>query len=151
MCPARPRPEGGVKRTRIVRISNGEEMTWTRQYEEHLSASGRLGPAAIREIRRSTDLAFSSIPSPRTPSATGGIVGAVVGAVQSGKTGLMIHLAARALDEGFRAVIVLAGLRDDLRTQTALRFVRDLLQRGDPVPGSSGPAFHVDGGDITAH
>ena len=135
-----------MTRTRIVRISHDEDMTWIRQYEDHLDASGRLSRAAIGEMRRCTDLAFAHILSPRDRFDAGGVVGAVVGAVQSGKTSLMVHLAARALDEGFRAVIVLAGLRDDLRTQTALRFVRDLLQRGDPVPDSRALSFtHVDG------
>jgi len=45
----------------------------------------------------------------------------------------MIALAARALDLGFRCVLVLGGLRDDLRAQTALRFASDLLVRGDEV------------------
>ena len=135
-----------MTRTRIVRVSDDEDRTWVRQYEDHLDASGRLSRAAIKEIRRCTDLAFAHVPSPSDHVDAGDVVGAVVGAVQSGKTSLMVHLAARALDEGFRVVIVLAGLRDDLRTQTARRFVLDLLQRGDPVPGNPAPSFtHVNG------
>lgn len=132
--------------TSIVPVSHNQRTTWVGQYENHLEAAGRLSAAAIGEIGRCSDLAFAHIGSPRDSSKGRRVVGAVVGAVQSGKTGLMIHLGARALDEGFRVVIVLAGLQDDLRTQTALRFVRDLLQRGDPVPDSGGLAFtHVQG------
>ena len=135
-----------MTRTRIVRVSDDEDRTWVHQYEDHLDASGRLSRAAIEEIRRCTDLAFAHVPSPSDDVDAGDVVGAVVGAVQSGKTSLMVHLAARALDEGFRVVIVLAGLRDDLRTQTARRFVLDLIQRGDPVPGNPAPSFtHVNG------
>jgi hypothetical protein len=71
--------------------------------------------------------------------------GAVVGAVQSGKTRLMINLAARAFDCGFRIVVVLGGLKDDLRAQTALRFTQELLLRGDPVPGVAGAYTHPAG------
>jgi hypothetical protein len=68
-----------------------------------------------------------------------------VGGVQAGKTGLMGHLAAMALDSGYSVILVLAGLKDDLRTQTALRFSRDLLQRGDPVVGATGQFTHPAG------
>ena len=61
--------------------------------------------------------------------------GLVVGAVQSGKTANMIGVAAVALDQGFRIVIVLAGLKDDLRRQTARRFNSQLLRQNDPVEG----------------
>ena len=134
-----------MKRTRIVPVVHPVDMTWVAQYENHLDTAGHLSQAAIREVRCCTDLAFAHIPSPHSHSDPKGVVGAVVGAVQSGKTSLMIHLAARALDGGFRVVIVLAGLRDDLRTQTALRFVRDLLQRGDPLPDRPDSFTHVGG------
>ena len=64
--------------------------------------------------------------------------GLVVGAVQSGKTASMIGVAAVALDQGFRIAIVLAGLKDDLRRQTARRFNSQLLRQNDPVEGLPG-------------
>jgi hypothetical protein len=63
----------------------------------------------------------------------GALRGAIVGAVQSGKTAVLGAVAARAMDLGYRIVVVLAGLRDDLRAQTARRLIRDLLWRGDAV------------------
>ena len=110
--------------------------TWEGQYQEYLTLTKRLGSGALAEIQRCTDLAFQSLNPTALPGTRS--VGAIVGAVQSGKTGLMINLAARALDTGFRVVIVLAGLKDDLRTQTALRFTTDLLQRGDPMGSIAG-------------
>lgn len=50
----------------------------------------------------------------------------------------MIGVAAVALDQGFRIVIVLAGMKDDLRRQTALRFNSQLLKQNDPVEGYPG-------------
>ena len=57
----------------------------------------------------------------------------------------MLNIAARAMDTGIRFVVVLAGLRDDLRTQTAQRFVGDLLQRGDRVTGTTESYTHPQG------
>jgi hypothetical protein len=50
----------------------------------------------------------------------------------------MMGVTATALDNGYRLVIVLAGLKDDLRAQTARRFNTDLLLQSDPVPGLPG-------------
>ncbi|MFN3685090.1 MAG: hypothetical protein ACK41F_14315, partial [Fimbriimonadaceae bacterium] len=48
----------------------------------------------------------------------------------------MIGVAAQALDNGFRLVLVLSGLKNDLRLQTSLRFAIDLLQQ--PCDESNG-------------
>ena len=57
------------------------------------------------------------------------VKGLVVGHVQSGKTMNMIALSAKAIDRGFNLVIVLAGDRDLLRSQTQRRFDSDLIGR----------------------
>ena len=46
--------------------------------------------------------------------------GLVVGAVQSGKTGNFNAVINRAIDAGYEIVIVLAGIMEDLRSQTQL-------------------------------
>lgn len=55
--------------------------------------------------------------------------GLVVGHVQSGKTANMTAVIAKALDAGYNAVIVLAGLTNKLRYQTQMRMFGDLVQR----------------------
>lgn len=55
--------------------------------------------------------------------------GLVVGHVQSGKTANMTAVIAKALDAGYNAVIVLAGLTNKLRYQTQMRMFSDLVQR----------------------
>jgi hypothetical protein len=52
--------------------------------------------------------------------------GLVVGYVQSGKTANYTALAARAVDAGYRIVIVLSGIHDSLRNQTQNRLEREL-------------------------
>ncbi len=72
----------------------------------------------------------------------------------------MIGVSAIALDCGFRIIIVLAGTKDDLREQTALRFNTQLLRKRDQIggtglwtlpPGPPGlPAFSLPY-DVDAH
>lgn len=52
--------------------------------------------------------------------------GVVVGHVQSGKTGNMAGVLAKAADTQYRFFLVLSGLTEALRSQTQLRFERDL-------------------------
>lgn len=52
--------------------------------------------------------------------------GLVVGYVQSGKTANYTAVAARAVDAGYRIVIILSGIHDALRSQTQNRLEREL-------------------------
>lgn len=52
--------------------------------------------------------------------------GLVIGYVQSGKTANYAAVVAKALDAGYRLVIVLAGVLNNLRQQTQGRLIRDL-------------------------
>lgn len=104
---------------------------WWRQYSERLT----LTPSALTELSESSRRLMSLLPSSNNPNASL-VRGAVVGAVQSGKTAHMIALTARALDAGYNCVVVLAGMKDDLRAQTARRFNVQLLRQRDPLAGS---------------
>lgn len=53
--------------------------------------------------------------------------GLVVGYVQSGKTANMTAVIAKAMDSGYKLVIILAGLTDALREQTQERMEEDLV------------------------
>jgi hypothetical protein len=131
-----------VTRTRIAPTGlEPGDSKWEHQYQFALTTRGTISAEGLSEIRRCTDAAFKLIWAVDDAGPNDFIAGAIVGAVQSGKTGLMINLAARALDSGFRCILVLAGLRDDLRTQTAVRFYRDLLQKGDRIPENRGGGF----------
>jgi hypothetical protein len=52
--------------------------------------------------------------------------GLVVGYVQSGKTANFTALISKAADAGYRFIIVLAGIHDELRQQTQIRIDREL-------------------------
>jgi hypothetical protein len=55
--------------------------------------------------------------------------GMVVGYVQSGKTGNYSGLICKAIDAGYRLVIVLAGLHENLRRQTQVRLDQEIRGR----------------------
>lgn len=73
------------------------------------------------------------LPDPRTSMPFQGR-GLVVGYVQSGKTANYTAVAARAVDAGYRMVIILSGIHDSLRNQTQNRLERELIgnQANDP-------------------
>lgn len=102
---------------------------WWEQYLASIRQMGRVSSAALVELERLSRSICDRLP----PAGTNGgrTCGALVGAVQSGKTGIIGAVAARALDAGYRIIVVLSGLRDDLRTQTARRLKRELLAHGD--------------------
>lgn len=52
--------------------------------------------------------------------------GLVIGYIQSGKTAAMAALTAQAADHGYRLIIVLAGLMNDLRAQTQRRLDQEI-------------------------
>lgn len=61
----------------------------------------------------------------------GPVKGAVIGNVQSGKTGNMAALMAMAADWGWNTFIVLSGIIENLRKQTEKRLIKDLNQDGN--------------------
>ena len=86
---------------------------------------------AIEEIDRSTDEILSTENIPDFDSGiwdenNGLRIGAAMGVNTIWKNANMIGVAAKGLDKGFKIVIVLGGLKNDLRSQTANRFCKDL-------------------------
>lgn len=64
------------------------------------------------------------------------IQGLVIGQVQSGKTANYTALIAKAVDAGYKLIIVLAGIHNQLRWQTQRRLTKDLGL--DEIPGGIG-------------
>lgn len=107
---------------------------WWRQYADKVG----LPPAALREVAKSSREIVGLLPDPQAwGSSASPFKGLVVGAVQSGKTGSMMGVTATAIDHGYRIVVVLAGLKEDLRQQTARRFNAQLLHQSDEIPGTA--------------
>lgn len=82
---------------------------------------------AVRSIDRTSSEVVSLMENPAQTSFRGR--GMVVGYVQSGKTANMEAVIAKAVDAGYRFVIILTGMTNSLRAQTQDRLDDDLLKR----------------------
>lgn len=96
---------------------------WQR-YREMQEA--RLPWEAVDGLEKSTDRILGMLEDPlrKGPWDRRGLV---VGHVQSGKTGSYTGLICKAADAGYKIVIVLAGLHNNLRTQTQMRLDEGFL------------------------
>lgn len=96
------------------------DTTW-----QHLLGRLRssLPETAVASIDSSSTEIVANLACPGRP---GKVKGLVVGHVQSGKTANYASVIAKAADAGYRLVIVLAGMHNNLRRQTQERLVEDL-------------------------
>lgn len=102
---------------------------WNR-YKKYLSKDKeeRLPESVISEIDNTSEEILKRLESPRREGAWDRR-GMVVGNVQSGKTSNYIGLITKAVDAGYKIIIVLAGLNNDLRSQTQKRIDRGFIGR----------------------
>ena len=102
-------------------------LFWNR-YKKYLEIDVKMPPAVIDSINDTTDEILKRIESP-TRKGSWDRRGMVVGNVQSGKTSNYIALISKAVDAGYKIVIVLAGLNNDLRSQTQKRIDKGFIGR----------------------
>lgn len=100
---------------------------WGR-YKKYLEVSEKMPPAVVKSIDDTTDEILKRLESPKRPGSWDRR-GMVVGNVQSGKTSNYIGLITKAIDAKYKIVIVLAGLNNDLRSQTQRRIDKGLIGR----------------------
>jgi Z1 domain len=103
--------------------SRMERRFWTRY---QTSLRGKWALPAIEGLDTQTDEILRRLEDPERPGAWD-TRGLVVGHVQSGKTANYTGLLAKAADAGYKVLVVLAGMLDDLRTQTQVRLEEDFL------------------------
>lgn len=97
---------------------------YSRRYEEWLER--KLSPTVVEAMGRSTDNVLGLLEDP-TREGPWDRRGLVVGHVQSGKTGHYTGLICKAADAGYKVIIVLAGLHNNLRSQTQVRLDEGFL------------------------
>jgi len=98
---------------------------WDR-YSIYLVKDAGLSPAAIDNIDRVSEEVLLSIEDP-TRHGPWDRRGLVMGNVQSGKTGTYTGLICKAADSGYKIIVVLAGLHNNLRSQTQIRIDEGFL------------------------
>ena len=96
-------------------------------YKKYLTHKGTLSAKAIDEIDIVTNKILARLVNPKSPTDFWDKRGLVMGSVQSGKTGNYTGLIAKAIDAGYKFIVVLAGIHNNLRAQTQLRINDELL------------------------
>jgi hypothetical protein len=86
----------------------------------------KLSLSAVEGLDKTTDSILSMLEDPKRDGAWDRR-GMVVGHVQSGKTGNYTGLICKAADAGYKIIIVLAGLHNNLRAQTQMRLDEGFL------------------------
>jgi Z1 domain len=96
-------------------------------YARQLAANG-WSEDAVNQLDQNTNRIVEKLADPRAAAAYQS-KGLVVGYVQSGKTANFTGLIAKAVDAGYRLIIVMAGTLDVLRSQTQRRLDKELIGR----------------------
>lgn len=92
-----------------------------REYQEK-----KLSWNIVEGLDKSTDLILGNLEDPKRQGPWDRR-GLVVGHVQSGKTGNYTGLICKAADAGYKIIIVLAGMHNNLRSQTQIRLDEGFL------------------------
>lgn len=85
-----------------------------------------LGESAFESIDAASSRVIDGLGRPYLPKLQ--TKGLVIGYVQSGKTTNFTSVIAKAADQNYRLIIVLAGMTDSLRKQTQTRIESDLVR-----------------------
>ncbi|PND52138.1 MULTISPECIES: Z1 domain-containing protein [Rhodococcus] len=115
-------------------------------YERHLLEVKKWPALAVQDLDNASDQILERLADPTRKEAFQS-KGLVVGYVQSGKTANFTGVVAKAIDAGYRYIIVLTGMIDLLRDQTQRRLdmelvgVENLLGDGTLDEVSSDPKF----------
>lgn len=107
------------------RLSTESWQYW-RRLEALLRSDPKWEQPQVDSVSTESLRVLQHLPDPKASAPFQGR-GLVVGYVQSGKTANYTAVAARAVDAGYRMVIVLSGIHDSLRNQTQNRLERELV------------------------
>lgn len=136
---------GGISYSKPSVIREGDSEDWYNintpkysyfwlRYSRYLSEYKKWENSVIESIDISTNEIIKSLGNPN------GIKdfdkrGLVLGYVQSGKTANFTGLINKAFDIGYKLVIVLAGMHNDLRSQTQIRLEEEIVGAIDEETG----------------
>lgn len=101
------------------------EFYWPR-YREYLKTKKGMSEETLNSLHESANRVLESLAPPHSAKADPRR-GLVVGYVQSGKTTNFTAVISKAIDAGYRLIIVLAGTIDLLRLQTQRRLDMELV------------------------
>lgn len=111
--------EGGEAHT-LWLDAKRSSISWSFWERYRLWISRKLAPTAVNSLHRVTDRTLELLGDP-TLALPFDRRGMVVGDVQSGKTGNYAGLICKAADAGYKVIVVLTGMSNNLRSQTQVR------------------------------
>lgn len=107
------------------------EWTYSEAYEKYLTAE-KWQPTLVRSLSDVGTKILSHLQDP-TSEGSWNRRGLVIGHVQSGKTANYMGVIAKAADAGYKFIIVIAGIHNNLRKQTQERIDEGFIGRSsDP-------------------
>ena len=122
--------EGKERREPWLKTFKAEQKSqwlfWTR-YSKYLKEKKNFVPNVISQLDDLTDKVLDKLFNPQREDVIIGKKGLVVGQVQSGKTANYTGLVCKAADAGYNLIIVLAGIHNNLRSQTQTRLDEGFL------------------------
>lgn len=122
--------EGKERREPWLKEFKAQKITdwvfWIR-YSEYLEKQKKFAPNVILQLDNLTNNILDKLFNPKRTDIQISKKGLVVGQVQSGKTANYTGLICKAADAGFNFIIVLAGIHNNLRSQTQNRLDEGFL------------------------
>lgn len=110
-------------------VHNRKNISWfySDAYEKHLRSEG-WSPTVVQSL---SDVGTKILGHLQDPTSSGAWDrrGLVIGHVQSGKTANYLGLVAKAADAGYKFIIVIAGVHNNLRKQTQERIDEGFVGR----------------------
>ena len=122
----------------ILKGQNSEHFPWYekskidnlfwRRYYEYLSHEKNWSNDILKSINETSDKVMENLGNPKSsqPFQRRGLI---LGDVQSGKTANYTAICNKAIDSGYKIIIVLAGMMENLRIQTQERLDTELVGR----------------------
>lgn len=125
-------------------VNRKENWHFWNRYKSFLTQSQRFSPTAVENVEKVTDEVLGRIEDPLRDGPWDRR-GLVMGDVQAGKTGTYTGLICKAVDSGYKVIIVLAGLHNNLRSQTQIRLDEGFLGYKAVPPSDGGFGFEPTG------
>ena len=114
---------------------------WNRYRQFMLDEDGMPDPV-VAKVNTVTDQILGLLEDP-SRKGMWTVRGLVVGSVQSGKTANYCGLINKAVDAGYKLIIVVAGVHDNLRTQTQGRIDQGVAGKDTRLGATTGTRFGV--------
>ena len=116
------------------RQENFSDFYW-RRHTEYIATQGFANQAVMRTIDEDTDIVLDRLENPQKTDASWKRRGLVMGHVQSGKTQNYTGLICKAADAGYKVIIVIAGIHNNLRNQTQIRIDQGFIGKDSASVG----------------